>query len=170
MESADEVGSPGVETSWLELSTCLSPMVNGLLAIMRKTKGPVLVLGSSSSCPCWLNLSIFSLGETVGMGRWVQHFSPASLSSLRDADSSRGQRVMGPLMPHPTFYARDAQEMNTSSPRAQIWLKRLQARGKQASGWKWKISFLDITKDLGLTPVRVGGAPLCWSEPEGLTG
>lgn len=29
MESADEVGSPGVESSRLELSTCLSPMVNG---------------------------------------------------------------------------------------------------------------------------------------------
>ena len=69
MESAHEVVSPGVESSWLELSTCFSPTVNGLLAIMCKTKGPVLVPGSSSSCPCWLNLSIFSLGGDSGDGK-----------------------------------------------------------------------------------------------------
>lgn len=61
-------------------------------------------------------------------------------------------------------------EMNTGSHRDQIWLKRLPARGKEAQGKKWEISFLDITKDLGLTPVRSGGAQLCGSEPEGFAG
>ena len=129
MESADEVGSPGVESSRLELSTCLSPMVNGFCwPSCASGKGSCFGSRVFQFLPLWLNLHIFSLGETEGIGRWMQHISPASLSSLRDEDSSRGQRGMSPLMPHPTFYARDAHEMNTSSPRAQIWLKRLQAR------------------------------------------
>lgn len=78
---------------------------------VAKTKGSCVSSRVSQFLPLLAQPSIFSLGETVGTGRWRQH-NPATLSSLRDADSSRGQRGMGALMPHPTFYTRDAQELN----------------------------------------------------------